>query len=284
MPKQGEYRKFILPPEGHCFIVADVDSQETKIMADFSEDPVLMRIYSRGLNPHAITASAISGVQYAEIVEHKKGKHEDLYKGGKVTNLGKNYRMGHKGYDRRGAHHTSTLYRNAHVKWGLTPTEQEVYHWGETWNKTYNGVIDQQKIFIEKATYYGYAETLAGRRFYIHKWDRKHRWKSEGSAIMHPVQGSGADMKYLAIAIMREKFPFLDFWGEIHDEIIYTAKISEIMEITGWAYPDSTETICELVKKVLDGLPYEKAWGWIPKIPFTWTVSYGLNWKDLKEV
>jgi len=99
-----------------------------------------------------------------------------------------------------------------------------------------------------------------------------------------PIQGSGADMKYLAIAAMRQKFPELTFWGEIHDEIIYTVSYKTAEELTGWAYPDSAETICAKVKKLLDNLPYRKAWGWEPKVPFTWTVSHGLNWKELHDI
>jgi DNA polymerase-1 len=253
IPKQGDFRKFILPPPGHCFIVADVDSQETKLMTDFSGDPSFMDIYKKGLNPHAVTAAAISGVSYDEIVKHKDGKHETIYKAGKVTNLGKNYRMGHKGYDRGGRHFSSTLYQSAHVNWGLVDsTEEEVRHWGTVWERTYEGVIEQQNRFIEKARTYGYAETLAGRRFYIDKW-AKYKWKSQSSAIMFPIQGSGAEMKYLAIAVMRKEFPGLTFWGEIHDEIIYTLSVDRDVRL------EPPECLCLAVKETLDNLPYDKA-------------------------
>lgn len=277
MPNEGDYRKFILAPPGHCLIVADVDSQETKLMTDFSEDPAFMEIYSKNLDPHAVTAAAISGIPYDDIVAGKNGEYATTRKGGKVTNLGKNYRMGHKGYDRKGVHHASTLYKNAHTKWDLLPTEEEVRHWGNTWERTYVGVIEQQEKFIRLAQERGYAETLAGRRFYIDNWS-SYKWSSQSSAIMHPIQGSGADMKYLAIAIMRRKFPELTFWGEIHDEIVYTMPVLRDIRF------ESPMAMCLAVKGALDNLPYEEAWGWCPKIAFTWSVSYGRSWGELKEV
>lgn len=264
IPKQGDYRKFILPPEGECFIIADVDSQETKLMTDFSRDPAFLEVYAEGLNPHAYTASKISGVPYKEIVE---GKEQDdylatVYKAGKITNLGGNYRMGAK-----------TLWKNAHTQWELTPTLAEAQNWTKIWRQTYQGVTQQWDRFTRRAATSGYAETLAGRRFYIHKW-HTHKWASESSAIMIPIQGTGADMKYLAIAAMRKKFPELTFWGEIHDEIIYT------MPVKGFTLTASVEGVCKNVKNLLDNLPYEKAWGWSPKVPFTWSVTWGNNWKE----
>jgi DNA polymerase I-like protein with 3'-5' exonuclease and polymerase domains len=159
IPKGKTYRRFILPPEGHVFIVADCDSQETKIMADFSQDEAFAEIYKKKLNPHAVTAAKISGKSYSEIVEGKDGDFATVYKAGKVTNLGSNYRMG-----------TKTLWKKAHVDWGLTPTIEEVAFWRKVWKQTYNGVQQQWKKFIKKAQLTGYAETLAGRRFYINNW------------------------------------------------------------------------------------------------------------------
>ena len=262
-PKKKDSRQLILPPPGYCFIVADVESQETKLMTCFSQDRAFLEIYTEGLNPHAYTASRISGVDYGDIVQ---GKAENerlavIYKAGKITNLGENYRMG-----------AATLWKNAHTQWGLTPTKEDVKNWVRVWRSTYGGVIAHWKRLINRARMLGYAETVAGRRFYIDQWS-KNRWSSESSAIMHPVQGSGADMKYLAIAAMRSKFPELTFWGEVHDEIIYTVAVG-----------GDIRNLCKRVKKVLDSLPYKAAWGWCPDIPFTWSVGYGKTWGDIEDV
>jgi DNA polymerase-1 len=243
-------------------------------MTNISQDEAFLEIYSEGLNPHAYTASKISGVPYKEIIEGKEtdDRLATIYKAGKITNLGKNYRMGVK-----------TLWTNAHTQWGLTPSLDECNQWNKTWLSTYKGIQIQWANFIDKARHKGYAETLAGRRFYIHEWHR-YKWASESSAIMTPIQGSGADMKYLAIAVMRKRFPELTFWGEIHDEIIYTLDIKSIDNLTGDPYRTASRAICCQVKKVLDNLPYEKAWGWKPSVPFTWSVGYGKNWKEINNV
>ena len=232
-------------------------------MTNYSQDPAFLDIYAKGLNPHGVTASEISGIPYSEIMEGKgvDDKLDIVYKGGKVTDLGENYRMGEY-----------TLWKNAHVDWGLRPTLKEAAQWRNTWLSLYKGVPQQWKEFIRLAKTYGYAETLAGRRFYIDQWGRN-KWKSEASAIMVPVQGSGADMKYLAIAIMRASFEYLRFWGEIHDEVIYLCPNS---------YDPATE--CDKVKTVLNNLPYKEAWDYEPTVPFTWTVKWGYDWGTLEEV
>ena len=263
-PKQGDYRKFLKAPPGHFLVAGDVDSQETKLMTCFSRDQAMLDIYAQGLNPHGVTAAAISGVSYSDIMSGKDengSKMDQLYKAGKVTDLGENYRMG--------AH---TLWNNAHVQWGLRPTIEEATHWKKTWQATYSGIQEQWGRFIDLAKINGYAETLAGRRYYISEWGAN-RWKSEASAIMVPIQGSGAEMKYLAIAMVRRQLPHLKFWSEIHDEVLYIC-------------PDTynPEVVSLELKRVLDSLPYKEAWDWEPIVPFTWSVAYGLTWGDLEEI
>jgi DNA polymerase-1 len=277
MPKEGRYREFIIPPPGYTFLAADVEQQETGLMADYSQDPRLLELWREGINIHAYTAEEISGMPYSDILagkEAKEPKAVKLYKGGKVTDLGKNYRMGHKPWnDKKGIHHYATLYKNAHEKWELTPTEDEVFHWGDTWERTYKGVPKQWDKFIQIARTKGYAETLAGNTFHIHLWGGKWRWKSESSAIMHPIQGSGADMKYLAIAVVRYALPELIWFKEIHDEVMFLIPID-------MDYMDMAARL----KNCLDNLPYFESWGWKPTIKFTWSVSYGPNWGSLKEL
>jgi len=101
----------------------------------------------------------------------------------------------------------------------------------------------------------------------------KVKWKSSSSAIMVPIQGSGADMKYLAIAVVRQMFPELVFFQDVHDEIIYFIPVT--LDVLDYG---------ARLKQCLDNLPYFDAWGWTPTIPFTWSVSYGPNWGKLKEI
>ena len=276
IPREGIYREFITAPPGFRLIASDVNQQETGLMADYSQDPMLLELWRNNINIHAFTAEKISGMSYTNILAGKEDKNSTAaknYNAGKVTDLGKNYRMGHKGFDdKKGIHHYATLYRNAHEKWGLTPTEEEVLHWGVTWETTYAEVTRQWQKFIYLAKTQGYAETLAGNRFYIDLWG-KWKWKSQSSAIMVPIQGSGADMKYLAMAVVRYTFPELIFFQDVHDEILYL--IPERLDIADY---------CARLKQCLDNLPYFEAWGWNPTIPFTWSVAHGSSWGTLKEV
>ena len=72
IPKDPRYRELILAPPGCWFVVADCDSQETHIIGEQSRDPKLLEIYDKGLDPHAVTASAIGNVEYSTVVEGYK--------------------------------------------------------------------------------------------------------------------------------------------------------------------------------------------------------------------
>ncbi len=263
IPKAEDFRKFILPPTGMVFITADCNSQETHLMMELSEDQKLLEIYQQGLDPHAMTAAAIGRCQYKAIIEGFKAgdmKSKRLRMAGKVKNLSGNFRCGYQ-----------KTHQQAHVQWGMTDVSlEEVKQWDIAWRNLYKGIPIYWNKAIARARYCGYAETLAGRRFYISRWDTD-KWASESSAIMMPIQGTGADMKYLAITYVRKLLSILVFWGDVHDEIIYVCpyRLAEELGVT--------------LKHILDNLPYKTAWGWEPKVPFTWTVSIGDSWGNVRE-
>ncbi len=80
-------------------------------------------------------------------------------------------------------------------------------------------------------------------------------WAPRG--INYPVQGTGAEQKYLAIAAMKPLMIELGarFFLDMHDGLYYDV-------------PDeNVEAFAVRGKAILDNLPYRQAWGFTPPDP-----------------
>lgn len=161
----------------------------------------------------------------------------------------------------------------ARVQYGIVESIATIQGWKSRWLQQHPGV----KLYWHQAPNNvkakGYAETLAGRRYYIDDWSEDGTWPSASSAINFPIQGSGADMKNLAIKHIYENHPELEFAWELHDGLFY------------WA--DKTKASIELavqVRKELDELDYLSAWGYTPEVPLLWDLSVGSKWSKMREL
>jgi DNA polymerase I-like protein with 3'-5' exonuclease and polymerase domains len=120
----------------------------------------------------------------------------------------------------------------------------------------------------------GYVETFAGRRVrVVGNWDGPLGWSMGSTAINYRIQGTGADQKYLALAVLR---PYLTkiggyFAWDLHDGIYMYIPDGEV------------ERAKVEIKYLLDNLPYKKAWGFTPPIPLTWDCKVGKSWGTLKK-
>lgn len=54
-----EYRRSIIPAPGKVFIQADMPQIELRILAELSEDPVLLEAFDTGQDPHLVAASLV---------------------------------------------------------------------------------------------------------------------------------------------------------------------------------------------------------------------------------
>ena len=129
---------------------------------------------------------------------------------------------------------------------------------------------------IAKCRQLGYAETFAGRRVQLlGSWAGRDAWEMESSAINYPIQGTGGDQKYLALAVARNLLPKFNgyFYFELHDGLFFI-------------FPHAVaRQAAETFKHVLSNLPYKKAWG--VDLPITFPVDAKLSpesWGDLKSL
>jgi DNA polymerase I-like protein with 3'-5' exonuclease and polymerase domains len=105
-------------------------------------------------------------------------------------------------------------------------------------------------------------------------WGGSTGWSLESTAINYPIQGTGADQKYLALAVLR---PYMVregiyFAWELHDGLYFYVPEKKAAK----AQAD--------IKCLLDNLPYKKAWGFAPPVPMPWDCKVGESWGQLKEV
>ena len=266
--KRGsEFRSILIPPKGYTLMEFDAAGQEFRWMAVASEDDVMLGLCAPGEDPHSYMGAAIAGIDYRELVRevHEGSKQAKSNRQlGKVANLSLQYRTSAR-----------KLRSVARVQYGLPMElpEAEVIH--QTYQQAYTRVPKYWSRQIQLTRKLGYVETFAGRRVQVKgDWLGPQSWSMGSTSINYRIQGTGADQKYLAMAVLR---PYLRKLGayfawDLHDGIYLYV-------------PDAhVERAITDIKQRLDHLPYEKAWGFSPPIPLPWDVKVGASWGALKEV
>jgi DNA polymerase-1 len=154
----------------------------------------------------------------------------------------------------------------------MTEGEAKVIHF--TYQKTYTGVPKYWRAQIALTRKIGYVETLGGRRVQVvGDWGGPLSWSMESTSINYPIQGTGADQKYLAMACIA---PYLRdigayFAWDLHDGVYL------------FVPNDKVQRAAVDIKYILDNLPYKRAWGFSPPIPLTWDCKTGPSWGGLRD-
>lgn len=266
MKRSAEYRRPISAPPGYTLVEWDAAGQEYRWVAIESADPTMLSLCEPGEDPHSYMAAEMTEYTY-QLLREAYAKGEDgAYEtrmAGKVGNLSCQYRIG-----------APSLLVTARVQYGLPWDLAMSQHVHRAYHRTYPGVKKYWKRKVAEAKRQGYAETIAGRRVKLEgQWFGDTQWQMESTAINFPIQGVGADQKYLAIAAIK---PLLTNYGgkfyfELHDGLyaIFPEKVAEKAAYEG--------------RHLLSNLPYQKVWGFTPPIPLPWDMKIGPNWGDLEE-
>ena len=265
-PREKKLRALVTPMPGYKHVEYDAAGQESRIMAEQSGDMNMVNVFMEGADIHSMTGSRLAGMSYEDFMDAKQqgnsavvGSHGFRYQG-KFTNLSNNFRIGVK-----------KLRIQARVQYGMDVDFYTAKGWQDAFFDLYPGIREYWGDAINMGKTYGRAETLAGRQFALTYWDKENQWKTESSAIMHPIQGTGADMKDLAIQEIHKHYPEFIFWFDLHDGLHYQVPEDVPME-----------RLLEC-RQMLDDLDYEQWWGYKNSVPFTWDVSVGPRWSELEE-
>lgn len=268
MKRGKDFRRLVSAPKGYQLCEFDFDSQEFRWMAVASGDATMLSLCAPGEDAHSYMGAQIAQVDYRTLIQQVKSgdAHAALQrKLGKLSNLSFQYRVGSK-----------TATTKARVDYELDIDEPEVKQLLAVYKQTYPDVPKYWAMQIFKCKRLGYAETYAGRRVQLNgNWAGREAWPLESTAINFPIQGSGGDQKYLALAVMRNMLPKYEahFYYELHDgvfTIVPTSKIERFF-IDG--------------RKALSNLPYKQAWMMADHFPVKFPVSgkVGPTWGDLFE-
>lgn len=268
MSSKRDYRKLITVPSGYTLIEWDAAGQEYRWMAIESQDDTMLSLCLPGEDPHAYMGSEVQpGWPYKELQAKAKTGDADagkVRKLGKVGNLSCQYRIGKKKF-------LST----ARVQYDLPMDFDEASMIHDTYHRTYRGVRAYWNRAIKDAKINGYAETLAGRKVRLNvDWgDPDKGWMYESTAVNFPIQGVGADQKFLAIATLQPLWKKYNtrFYFELHDGLYAIAPTKHAMAVALKG------------REILNEMNYWKAWRFQPPIPLPWDVKIGPTWGELEE-
>lgn len=267
------FRDTIIAPDGYTLMEFDFAGQEFRWMAVESNDQTMLSMCMPGEDAHAFMGGRCTQVSYAAM---QQGLIDDnaVFKPkrqlGKVANLSCQYRTS-----------PPTLVTVAGVQHNVKLSLPQARAIVATYRTTYRAVPKYWERQIEFARKRGYVATLAGRRINLGMPDtwkfadgKDAKWSHESTAINFPIQGIGADQKYLALAVLRDAMVKYDarFYFELHDGMFIVAP-------THYAERAAAE-----FKAILSDLPYKKAWGVDLPIQFPVDGKLGRSWGSMKEV
>lgn len=274
--KRGkEYRRLIRAPEGYWLVEFDFAGQEFRLMAVASGDETMLSLCAPGEDAHGYMGAQIAQRDYRELVILNKAGDSQAAsdrKCGKFCNLSYQYRVSAR-----------TATTKARVEFGLEVDESFIQQTQLIYRTSYPGVGGPPgrqvggywASQIRKCKELGYAETMAGRRVQLKdNWAGKFKWAMESTAINYPIQGTGGDQKYLALAVARNILPKYGgyFYYELHDGLFFIFPKAKAL------------AACDELEPKLSNLPYKAAWGVDMPIQFPVDGKIGPSWGELEDL
>lgn len=267
MKREKEFREIVTVEDGCDIVEFDAAGQEFRWMAIASNDQTMLQLCMPGEDAHSYMGAQIVGVEYQQLLRDVhadvKAATDNRYLG-KFANLSLQYRTSAR-----------KLRSKARVDYNIPIEMPEAQRIHATYQRAYPGVPHywEHQIALVKAL--GYVETFGGNRIQVRgDWNGTYGWSMGSTAINARIQGTGADQKHLAMAVIKDALR--QFGGrlmfDLHDGI-YLAIPSAVR-------PKAVD----LLKHLLDNLPYKQAWGFTPPIPMPWDCKVGKAWGRLKEV
>lgn len=274
-------REAFVPGSQMCFIVADYEQLEMRLMAHFSRDQKMINAIKNGMDLHCLTVSEMYGTPYDTVIAAKdadkavkKGKRaepltreeEDLLfkrQGCKAAGFGIIYGIG-------GAKLANNL-----TKMGtrIVP-EEEGYQLIDKWFNVFPEAHDYIESTRQGLWNRGAVQTILGRfrRFGDLKgMSKKDSAQCERQGVNSIIQGTASDIAKMAM-IRADEDPELAKLGarmllQVHDEIV-------------WECPDSPEVIAAVKKRAKEIM--EDPFGQPLLVPIPVEVGHGYSWASAK--
>ena len=232
---------FIPEHEGSSFLSADYSQIELRLLAHFSEDPMLIKAFTSGEDIHTSTASLVFDTPLDQVTQEMRFR-------AKAVNFGIIYGQG--AYGLAG-------------QLGIPPKEARdfITAYFETYPKVKQFLSHCKEIVRHK----GYATTIAGRQRPIPEINSPNgmiRSAAERLAVNTPLQGSQADIIKMAMIKIDKKLGELGIMVlQIHDELVFEVPDPHLLKLK------------TLVTEVMEGII-------TLKVPLTVDVEVGKNWSS----
>ncbi len=241
-----EIRAAFTCAHGTRLLSADYSQIELRLLAHFSDDPLLMRAYAENIDIHPLTASEVFGVPVDKMDKETRNR-------AKAVNFGIVYGISAFGLA---------------AQLGIPQAEAKAYI--DRYFARYQGV----RKFIEKTLAQtrkdGSVRTMFGRTRPIPDIESRNpnqRGFAERTAINSPLQGTAADLIKLAMISLDRKLAERKLETrmvlQVHDELLFEVPLAE------------TEEVAALVRAEMEGVVRLK-------VPIVAHLAFGPNWRDMK--
>jgi DNA polymerase I len=240
-----EIRAAFITGPGNVLLAADYSQIELRLLAHYSEDPLLTQAFRRGDDIHQLTASEVFGVPPMMIdAEHRRRA--------KAVNFGIVYGLSPFGLAQQ-----------------LGIDQREAKSYIEGYFAKYKGVRTFIDRTLEQTRRDAFVRTLFGRMRPIPDITSRNpnmRGFAERTAVNTPLQGTAADLIKLAMIRIDAEFMKRKLKSrmtlQVHDELVFDVVKSELAEVR------------ELVQRQMESV-YEL------RVPLVVDVGVGKNWRDL---
>ena len=241
-----EIRAAFIAAPGNILMSADYSQIELRLMAHFSQDPLLLNAYRTGIDIHTLTASEVFGIPIAELDKETRAR-------AKAVNFGIVYGISPFG-----------LAAQLNIDQKIAKTYIETYY------QRYAGIkrfIDETLETVRRdqavRTAFGRVRPIPD----ISSRNPNMRGFAERTAVNTPLQGTAADLIKLAMITLDRKITERRLKSrmtlQVHDELLFDV------------VPEESEEVQTLVKQEMENVAEFS-------IPIVADVSLGPNWRDAK--
>jgi DNA polymerase I len=241
-----EIRAAFIPREGWKLVTADYSQIELRLLAHFSQDPLLVEAFRNGEDIHTRTAAEVLGIPPLMVTP-------DARRSAKAVNFGIVYGISPFGLA---------------AQLGIPQSEAAKYI--KNYFERYSGVrrfIDETIAEVRRT---GVTHTLFGRERPIPDINSRNpnaRGFAERTAVNSPLQGTAADLIKLAMVRIDARLESGGFQSamllQVHDELVFECP------------PEEVEPVSQVIKAEMEGVR-ELA------VPLMVDIGVGQNWRDAK--
>ena len=239
-------RKAFVPAEGKALVIADYSQIELRLLAHFSEDPLLIKAFNDGQDIHRSTAAALFEVNLEQV-------STDQRRQAKAVNFGLIYGMGPQRLSR---------------EWNMSMSDAKDFI--AKYFAAMPKVKDYFEDLIDETRRRGGVGTLGGRFRPlpdILSGNTNLRLAAERMAQNTPLQGSAADLIKMAMINLHSVLEQLPYYAkmllQVHDELVLEVDEAHVEEVKNI-----------LTKQMEEVMTL--------KIPLVVDAAIGHNWLDAK--